>query len=79
MTRKTSHRRYIRKGSVLRSASDFGISKPDWMAAKEEAKSAMIDRARVRGAIPYSDLVAKITAVKFQAHDTRLFHMLGEI
>lgn len=64
---------------MLRSAADFGISKQDWMAAKEEAKSAMIERAKVRGAIPYSDLVAKIQAVRFQAHDTRLFHMLGEI
>lgn len=29
--------------------------------------------------IPYSDLVAKIKAVKFSAHDIRLFHLLGEI
>ena len=29
--------------------------------------------------IPYSDLVTKIFAVNFRAHDTRLFHLLGEI
>jgi molybdopterin synthase catalytic subunit len=39
----------------------------------------MIERAKLRGMIPYSDLVAKIKAVKFLAHDTRLFHLLGEI
>ena len=39
----------------------------------------MIERATVRGMIPYSDLVAKIFTVKFFAHDTRLFHLLGEI
>jgi len=64
---------------MLRSATDFGISVQDWNAAKEEAKAAMIERAKLRGSIPYSDLVAKINAVRFQAHDTRLFHMLGEI
>jgi molybdopterin synthase catalytic subunit len=64
---------------MLRSASDFGISKEDWISAKEEAKHAMIERAKVRGSIPYSELVQQITAVKFNAHDTRLFHLLGEI
>jgi hypothetical protein len=35
--------------------------------------------AKLRGLVPYSDSVAKIRAVRFQAHDTRLFHMLGGI
>jgi len=64
---------------MLRSASDFGISAQDWDTAKEQARTAMIERAKVRGMIPYSDLVAKIAAVKFLAHDTRLFHLLGQI
>jgi hypothetical protein len=64
---------------MLRSAHDFRITAADWTAAKEEAKAAMIERAKVRGAIPYSDLVTKIHAVRFQAHDMRLFHLLGEI
>ena len=29
--------------------------------------------------IPYSDLVKQITGIKLEAHDPRLFHMLGEI
>jgi molybdopterin synthase catalytic subunit len=64
---------------MLQSASDFGISVRDWNTAKEEARAAMIGRAKLRGMIPYSDLVDKIKAVKFLAHDTRLFHLLGEI
>ena len=64
---------------MLRSASDFGISPTDWNAAKEQAREAMIERAKVRGMISYSDLVRKIAAVEFKAHDTRLFHLLGEI
>ena len=39
----------------------------------------MIDRAKVRGMIPYSDLVKQSTSIKMDAYDTRLFHMLGEI
>jgi molybdopterin synthase catalytic subunit len=29
--------------------------------------------------IAYSDLVTRITTVELQAHDSRLFHLLGEI
>lgn len=65
--------------SVLRTASDFGISSQSWSAAKEEARLAMIERAKVRGMIPYSELVTKIATVKFVAHDSRLFHLLGEV
>jgi molybdopterin synthase catalytic subunit len=64
---------------MLRSAADFGISQQAWSEAKEQAIFAMTTRAEVRGMIPYSDLVQEIDAVKFQAFDIRLFHMLGEI
>jgi molybdopterin synthase catalytic subunit len=64
---------------MLRSASDFGIPLQDWGAAKAQARAAMIQRAKVRGMIPYSDLVTRIAAVPFEAHDQRLFHLLGEI
>ena len=50
-----------------------------WNEAKEEARGIMIDRAKVRGMIPYSDLVQQITSIRLAAHDPRLFHMLGEI
>jgi molybdopterin synthase catalytic subunit len=33
----------------------------------------------VRGMISYSDLVKHIQTIKLDAHDPRLFHMLGEI
>lgn len=64
---------------MLRTASDFNIQTQDWAEAKQQAIAAMVDRAKVRGMIPYSDLVNKIDAVRFQAHDTRLFHLLGEV
>jgi molybdopterin synthase catalytic subunit len=39
----------------------------------------MIERAKVRGMIAYSDLVKRIKSIRIEAHDPRLFHMLGEI
>ena len=56
-----------------------GFSDSDWEAAKREARSAMIDRAKVRGMLTYSDLVRKIQRIALDAHDSRLFHLLDEI
>lgn len=39
----------------------------------------MIDRAKLRGMIPYSDLVKTIDSIKLDAHDSRLFRLLDEI
>jgi hypothetical protein len=57
----------------------YGYAGPDWDAAKHEAKSALIDVARRKGRIAYSELVEKIRAIDIEAHDPRLFHLLGEI
>lgn len=64
---------------MLRSASDFKIPRHDWDQAKAEAVAAMVDRAKVRGRIAYSELTPLITAVRFEPFDTRLFHLLGEV
>jgi hypothetical protein len=64
---------------MLRTGSDFGIAHQDWNAAKAEARQAMIARARMRRTIYYSELVMEISSVQFEAHDTRLNHLLGEI
>ena len=57
----------------------YGCTQTEWNAAKAEAREAMIERARVRGCIPYSELVGRIRAAHFEAHDQRLFHLLGEV
>lgn len=64
---------------MLRTASDFGIPPQEWDRAKYEARNVMIARAKLRGMIPYSDLVAQISAARFEAYDTRLFNLLGQI
>jgi len=39
----------------------------------------LIDVARRKGRIAYSELAAQITAIQIEAHDPRMFHLLGEI
>lgn len=57
----------------------FGFSEREWNESKKEAAKAMIHRARVRGTIPYSEIVNHIHAARLEAHDVRLWHLLGEI
>ena len=57
----------------------YGYSISTWNEAKREATDAMVKRAKLRGMIPYSDLVGEIQSISFHAHDTVFHHMLGEI
>jgi hypothetical protein len=59
--------------------NQFGFEGPQWDQAKREATSVLIAVARRRGRITYSELVAQIAAFRFGPHDSRLFHLLGEI
>jgi len=57
----------------------YGFDDSAWESAKNEAKEILIARAKLRGMIPYSDLVQKIKSIDLEAHDQRLFHLLGEV
>jgi molybdopterin synthase catalytic subunit len=57
----------------------YGFDLSTWERAKDEVKSLLIERAKLRGMIPYSDLVRQITSINIEAHDQRLFHLLGEV
>jgi hypothetical protein len=59
--------------------NNYGFSGPDWDAAKKEATAILIDVARRKGRIAYSELARQIQAIKIEAHDPRMFHLLGEI
>ena len=63
----------------LLSGPELGIPLQIWNEAKIQARNAMIARASIPGMIAYSDLVREITALPLEAHDVRLFHLLGEI
>lgn len=59
--------------------NDYGFTPKEWSAAKREAKELLVARAKLRGMMPYSELAAKIKSVRLEAHDQRLFHLLGEL
>ncbi len=64
---------------MLRKDLKHDFPESDWGAAKDEARAAMVERAKLRGMIPYSDLVQEIRSVRLAPNDVRLAHMLGEI
>ena len=51
----------------------------DWRVAIEEVTNVLSERAKVRGMISYSELVSRVTSMQFEAHDPRLFKLLGEV
>jgi len=57
----------------------YGFSEEAWAAAKEEMRQAMIRRAKVRGMIPYSELVETVTEINLEPNAYALAAMLGEI
>ena len=64
---------------MLREGFKHGFSEDQWIAAKEEARQAMITVARSKDMIAYSDLVRKITSCILEPNGTPPAHMLGEI
>ncbi|MDD1529633.1 hypothetical protein C7U92_27945 [Bradyrhizobium sp. WBOS7] len=64
---------------MLRKEMKHGFSGKDWESAKQEARSIMVERAKLRGMIAYSDLVRQIQSIRLEPHDPRLFHLLGEV
>ena len=59
--------------------NDHGYEGADWDNAKKQARDVLVDVARRKGRIAYSELAEKISAISIEAHDPRMFHMLGEI
>jgi len=57
----------------------YGFSNEQWQRAKQEARSIMIERAKLRGMIPYSELAEKIRTIRLEAHDPRLFDLIGQV
>lgn len=64
--------KYVLQGS-------FDIPTGTWEKAKDEIRAILIEKAKQRAMVPYSDLVGKVNAVAFKAFDTRLFAILGQI
>lgn len=60
-------------------ADKFGFPAETWELARSQAIVTLTQRAKVRGMMPYSELVQKIDAVKLEAHDPRLSELLMDI
>jgi hypothetical protein len=61
------------------AATKYGYKVEDWNAAKEEMRQILVERPRLRGMIPYSDLVSRIETIRIEPNSFALAHMLGEI
>ena len=57
----------------------YGYDIDDWNAAKEEMRQRLIERAKVRGMIPYSGLVDQVTTNRLEPNAFAFAAMLGEI
>lgn len=61
------------------SKKTFGFPPAQWELAKDQARQVIVEIAERGDTITYSELVYEIEATTFATHDTRLFHMLGQI
>src|SRR3954447_13635131 len=57
----------------------YGVSMAQWERARAEMRDALIDTARQKMFITYSDLVARVRSLKIPPHSHALATMLGEI
>ena len=64
---------------MKRDNFDHGFSDQAWSAAKKEARHVMVDVARRRSVISYSDLVREIRSCVLEPHDPCLDHLLGQV
>jgi len=60
-------------------ATKYGYSLADWNKAKEEMRQILIERAKVRGMIPYSGLAAQVRTIHMSPESYALAAMLGAI
>ena len=57
----------------------FGFPLDHWVAAKSEARAAMIECARNQGTLSYTQLVSKISSIQLEPHDVRLDQLLESV
>jgi len=56
-----------------------GFPNDQWELAKSQAREIMIARAKLRGMIPYSEMLSGVSAIELQPGDHRLSIFLEEI
>lgn len=68
---------YVERGE--RMTTKYGYSLNEWEQAKKEMKEILIERAKVRGLMPYSELAAQIKSIQIRPESYAFAAMLGEI
>jgi hypothetical protein len=57
----------------------WGLPLADWDTAKAQAEAAVIERARGRSTITYSELCGAISVARFKPYSWRLMALLDEV
>lgn len=57
----------------------WGLPLADWETARAQAEAAVIERARRRSTITYSELCAAISVARFKPYSWRLMALLDEV
>lgn len=57
----------------------WGLPLADWETAKAQAEAAVVERARRRSTITYSELCAAIPVARFKPYSWRLMALLDEV
>jgi hypothetical protein len=57
----------------------WGLPLQDWETAKAQAGEALVERARGRGTLTYSELCEAVTVARFRPYSWRLVALLDEI
>lgn len=65
------------KGNLM--TTRYGYELTVWSQAKEEMRQLLAERAKLRGMIPYSELVQQVQTIHFEPDDFAFHTMLGEI
>ena len=60
-------------------ADKYGVPEAVWLQTRAEMRAILVACARERRVLPYGQLAAQVTGIQFEAHDQRMFDMLGEI
>jgi len=56
-----------------------GFSPAEWSRAKKETCKILSGKAAARQMVTYGDLAREVAAVRFEAHEPALWHLIGEI
>lgn len=56
-----------------------GFTEADWDKSRKELRQALIARAKLRGMIPYCELVDMIATIRLEPHSQSIADMLREV